>query len=101
MTSDVIILIPARMASQRLPDKPLADIGGTPMIVRVMRRAEEAAVGPVVVATDSREIAGTVVAAGGRAVVTRSHQSTRSHRIFEAPFLADPDRQMKNAVHVH
>jgi 3-deoxy-manno-octulosonate cytidylyltransferase (CMP-KDO synthetase) len=50
MNSDVLILIPARMASTRLPGKPLADIGGVPMIVRVMRRAEEAAVGPVAVA---------------------------------------------------
>ena len=53
MNSDVLILIPARMASTRLPGKPLADIGGVPMIVRVMRRAQEAAVGPVAVATDS------------------------------------------------
>jgi len=100
MTSDVIILIPARMASQRLPDKPLADIGGMPMIVRVMRRAEEAAVGPVVVATDSREIAGAVVAAGGRAVMTRSDHTTGSDRICEALLLADPDRKMKIAVNV-
>ena len=54
MTSDVLILIPARMASTRLPGKPLADIGGVPMIVRVMQRAQEAAVGPVMVATRVR-----------------------------------------------
>ena len=71
MTSDVLILIPARMASTRLPGKPLADIGGLPMIVHVMRRAEEAGVGPVVVATDSDEIASAVTAAGGQAVMTR------------------------------
>ena len=100
MTSDVLILIPARMASQRLPDKPLADIGGTPMIVRVMRRAEEAAVGPVVVATDSPEIAGAVAAAGGRAVMTRSDHTTGSDRICEALALADPDGKMKIAVNV-
>jgi 3-deoxy-manno-octulosonate cytidylyltransferase (CMP-KDO synthetase) len=50
---DVIVLIPARMAASRLPGKPLADIAGLPMIVHVMRRAEAAAVGPVVVATEA------------------------------------------------
>ena len=51
--SDVVVLIPARMASHRLPGKPLADIAGVPMVVHVLRRAEAAAIGPVVVATDS------------------------------------------------
>ena len=60
MTDSVLILIPARMASTRLPGKPLADIGGTPMIVHVVRRAQEAEVGPVVVATDSADIAAAV-----------------------------------------
>ena len=83
MNSDVLILIPARMASTRLPGKPLADIGGVPMIVRVMRRAEDAAVGPVVVATDSAEIAAAVTAAGGRAVMTRGDHASGSDRIFE------------------
>src|SRR5215207_2348925 len=90
MNSDVLILIPARMASVRLPGKPLADIGGQPMIVHVMRRAEEAAVGPVVVATDSPEIANAVTAAGGRAVMTRADHLSGSDRIFEALGLADP-----------
>ena len=45
--TDVLIVIPARMAATRLPGKPLADIGGVPMIVRVLRRAEAAAIGPV------------------------------------------------------
>jgi 3-deoxy-manno-octulosonate cytidylyltransferase (CMP-KDO synthetase) len=89
--SDALILIPARMASSRLPGKPLADIGGVPMIVHVMRRAAEAAVGPVMVATDSAEIADAVTAAGGRAVMTRSDHATGSDRIFEALGLADPD----------
>ena len=89
--SDALILIPARMASSRLPGKPLADIGGLPMIVHVMRRAAEAAVGPVMVATDSAEIADAVTAAGGRAVMTRSDHATGSDRIFEALGLADPD----------
>jgi 3-deoxy-manno-octulosonate cytidylyltransferase (CMP-KDO synthetase) len=100
MISDVIILIPARMASVRLPGKPLAEIGGMPMIVRVMRRAEEAAVGPVMVATDSAEIADAVTAAGGRAVMTRSDHTTGSDRIFEALGLADPEGRAKIVVNV-
>ncbi len=68
--ADVLILIPARMASTRLPGKPLLDIAGEPMIVHVMRRAQAARVGEVVVATDSEVIAACVEKAGGRAVMT-------------------------------
>jgi len=99
-TSDILILIPARMASTRLPGKPLADIGGLPMIVRVMRRAEEAAAGPVVVATDSAEIAAAVAAAGGRAVMTRGDHASGSDRVFEALGLADPDGRAQIVVNV-
>lgn len=100
MNSDILILIPARMASTRLPDKPLADIGGLPMIVRVMRRAEEAAVGPVAVATDSAAIAAAVAAAGGRAVMTRSDHVSGSDRVFEGLGLADPDARAQIVVNV-
>jgi 3-deoxy-manno-octulosonate cytidylyltransferase (CMP-KDO synthetase) len=100
MTSDVVILIPARMASVRLPGKPLADIGGQPMIVQVMRRAEEAAVGPVVVATDSDQIAAAVTAAGGRAVMTRDDHASGSDRIFEALGIADPEGRANIVVNV-
>jgi 3-deoxy-manno-octulosonate cytidylyltransferase (CMP-KDO synthetase) len=100
MTSDVLILIPARMASTRLPGKPLADIGGVPMIVRVMQRAQDAAVGPVMVATDAPEIAAAVAAAGGRAVMTRSDHATGSDRIFEALGKADPQGRAKIIVNV-
>jgi 3-deoxy-manno-octulosonate cytidylyltransferase (CMP-KDO synthetase) len=100
MTPDVLILIPARMASVRLPGKPLADIGGLPMIVHVMRRAEEAAVGPVMVATDSTEIAAAVTAAGGRAIMTRSDHASGSDRIFEALGKADPDGRAQIVVNV-
>jgi 3-deoxy-manno-octulosonate cytidylyltransferase (CMP-KDO synthetase) len=82
--SDVLVLIPARMASSRLPGKPLADIAGLPMIVHVLRRAEAAAVGPVVVATDSEAIATAVEKADGRAVMTRADHVSGSDRIFEA-----------------
>src|SRR6266849_10014314 len=80
----VLVLIPARMASARLPGKPLADIAGEPMIVHVMRRAQAAAVGPVVVATDSEAIATAVEKADGRAVMTRADHVSGSDRIFEA-----------------
>jgi 3-deoxy-manno-octulosonate cytidylyltransferase (CMP-KDO synthetase) len=100
MTSDVLILIPARMASSRLPGKPLADIGGMPMIVRVMRRAKEAAVGQVAVATDSADIANAVTAAGGEVVMTRTDHTTGSDRIFEALGKADPQGRAKIVVNV-
>jgi 3-deoxy-manno-octulosonate cytidylyltransferase (CMP-KDO synthetase) len=100
MNSNVLILIPARMASLRLPGKPLADIGGTPMIVHVMRRTQEAAVGPVAVATDSPEIAAAVTAAGGRAVMTRSDHTNGSERISEAVAALDPERRAEIVVNV-
>ena len=85
-----IVLIPSRMASTRLPGKPLADIHGVPMIVQVWRRAMEADTGPVVVAADSPEIADAVRDAGGLAVLTRPEHPSGSDRIFEAIGLADP-----------
>jgi 3-deoxy-manno-octulosonate cytidylyltransferase (CMP-KDO synthetase) len=83
-TFDVICIIPARMAASRLPGKPLADIGGRPMIVHVLERATAAGIGPVVVATDSEAIFKVVTAAGGRAVMTRADHASGSDRIFEA-----------------
>jgi 3-deoxy-manno-octulosonate cytidylyltransferase (CMP-KDO synthetase) len=91
--ADILILIPARMASTRLPGKPLADIAGEPMIIRVMRRAHAAHIGPVVVATDSEVIAACVEKAGGRAVMTRADHVSGSDRIFEALATADPQRR--------
>ena len=88
-----LIVIPARMASTRLPGKPLIDIAGTAMIVHVLRRAEAAAVGPVVVATDSEAIAACVEKAGGRAVMTSVHHVCGSDRVFEALAAVDPGRE--------
>ena len=79
-----IVLIPARMASTRLPGKPLADIGGVPMIVHVWRRATEAGIGRVVVATDDVAIAGAVELAGGEAVMTKAEHLNGTARIHEA-----------------
>jgi len=78
------------MAASRLPNKPLADINGTPMIVHVWRRAREAAVGEVVVATDSEEIAAAIRAVGGRAQLTRADHPSGSDRIQEALQALDP-----------
>src|SRR5499427_9718059 len=77
-------VIPARMASTRLPGKPLADIHGEPMIVHVWRRAMEADIGPVLVAAGEAEIARAVEAAGGKAVLTRPDHPSGSDRVFEA-----------------
>lgn len=85
-----IVLIPARMAATRLPGKPLADIHGEPMIVHVWRRAMEAAIGEVVVATDSPEVAEAVRRAGGRVQMTRGDHPSGSDRIHEAVSALDP-----------
>ena len=79
-----IVLIPARMAASRLPGKPLADIGGLPMIVRVLRQALAADVGPVVVAAAEREIVQAVEAEGGTAVLTDPDLPSGSDRILAA-----------------
>ena len=86
-----VVLIPARLASTRLPDKPLAEIAGEPMIVHVWRRACEAAIGPVYVACPEAEIAQAVEAAGGEAVLTRADHPSGSDRIHEALGTIDPE----------
>jgi 3-deoxy-manno-octulosonate cytidylyltransferase (CMP-KDO synthetase) len=86
-----IVIIPARMAASRLPGKPLADIGGVAMIVRVLRQAEAAGAGPVAVAAGDPEIAAAVEAAGGRAVLTDPDLASGSDRILAALAQLDPD----------
>ena len=98
--ANVLILIPARMAATRLPGKPLAEIAGEPMIVHVLRRAQEAELGPVVVATDSRAIAAAVAKAGGEAVLTRADHACGSDRIFEALGQVDLQRRAKVIVNL-
>jgi 3-deoxy-manno-octulosonate cytidylyltransferase (CMP-KDO synthetase) len=95
-----IILIPARMASTRLPGKPLADIHGEPMIVQVWHRARAADIGEAVVATDSEAVATAVEKAGGRAVMTRSDHPSGSDRIFEALEALDPEHRVGIIVNV-
>ena len=86
-----VIIIPARMASTRLPGKPLAEIAGEPMIVKVWRQAMRAALGPVLVAAAEPEIALAVDRVGGRAVLTEPALASGSDRIFAALEIADPD----------
>ncbi|MBY5784881.1 3-deoxy-manno-octulosonate cytidylyltransferase [Rhizobium leguminosarum] len=96
----VLVLIPARMASTRLPGKPLADICGLPMIVQVALRAREAAIGRVVVAVDDTRVFDAVAAAGFEVVMTRADHQSGSDRIFEALTKVDPDGKAKIIANV-
>ncbi len=98
MTS--MALIPARLAASRLPGKPLADIGGRPMVVHVAERAAAAGIGRVVVATDSAPIAEAVRAAGYEAAMTGHHHQSGSDRIFEALEALDPQAKVDVVVNV-
>jgi len=98
--SEPLIIIPARMSATRLPGKPLADIHGLPMIVHVLRRAQEAGIGEAVVATDSEAVATAVEKAGGRAIMTRSDHVSGSDRIFEALEALDPEHRLGVVVNV-
>jgi 3-deoxy-manno-octulosonate cytidylyltransferase (CMP-KDO synthetase) len=95
-----IVIIPARMASTRLPGKPLADIHGEPMIAHVWRRAIEADVGPVLVAADEPAIVRAIEACGGRAILTRADHASGSDRIFEALNAFDKGRSHDIIVNV-
>jgi 3-deoxy-manno-octulosonate cytidylyltransferase (CMP-KDO synthetase) len=95
-----LVLIPARMASTRLPGKPLSDIAGLPMIVHVLRRAEAARIGRVAVATDASEIAAAVQSHGGEAIMTRSDHASGSDRIYEALGTLDPRREAEIIVNL-
>lgn len=95
-----LVLIPARMASTRLPGKPLADIAGRPMIVHVAARAAESGLGRVVVATDTDAVAEAVRANGFEAVMTRTDHESGSDRIFEALTALDPKGEVETIVNV-
>jgi len=95
-----LVLIPARMAATRLPGKPLLDIAGVPMIVHVLRRAQDAGIGRVVVATDAPDIARAVNAHGGEAVMTRADHPSGSDRIFEALEALDPSGRIDTVINV-
>jgi len=98
--TETLILIPARMASTRLPGKPLAEINGTAMINHVVDRARAAEIGEPVVATDSQEILDAVVAHGARAVMTRHDHQSGSDRIWEAVEKVDPEGKAHTIINV-
>ncbi len=95
-----LVLIPARMASTRLPGKPLLEIAGLPMIVHVLRRAEAAQIGRVAVATDAPEISAVVKSHGFEAVMTRSDHISGSDRIYEALGKLDPQGNAEIVVNL-
>ncbi|MFB9951532.1 3-deoxy-manno-octulosonate cytidylyltransferase [Rhizobium puerariae] len=95
-----LVLIPARMASTRLPGKPLADIAGLPMIVQVAKRAREAEAGRIIVAVDHQDVYDAVAAAGFEVVMTRQDHQSGSDRIFEAVRKADPDAKADFVINV-
>jgi 3-deoxy-manno-octulosonate cytidylyltransferase (CMP-KDO synthetase) len=79
-----LILIPSRMGATRLPGKPLLKINNLSIISHVFKRAEEANIGEVVVATDDQEILNDVLKNGGKAILTSKNHKTGTDRIFEA-----------------
>ncbi len=95
-----LVLIPARMASTRLPGKPLADICGLPMIVQVARRAREAAIGRIVVAVDHEDTYAAVASAGFEVVMTGKNHQSGSDRIYEALQAIDPQGRAEIVVNV-
>lgn len=95
-----VVLIPSRLAATRLPNKPLADLHGEPMIVAVWRRAVEADVAPVWIATDTPAIAEAVRAAGGQAVLTAPDHPSGSDRVFEALNRIDADHRFDSVINV-
>jgi 3-deoxy-D-manno-octulosonate cytidylyltransferase len=95
-----VVIIPARLAATRLPNKPLADIAGRPMIAHVVDRALEADIGPVAVAADSAAIAEALGATRASVVMTRTDHPSGTDRIFEALGRLDPDGRHDVVVNV-
>jgi len=98
--SSAIVIIPARMAAQRLPGKPLADIGGVPMVVRALRQAEAADIGPVVVAAGEAEIVEAVESQGGRAILTDPDLPSGSDRVRAALQAVDSQGQFDAVINL-
>ncbi|TPW30771.1 3-deoxy-manno-octulosonate cytidylyltransferase [Martelella alba] len=100
LSDETIILIPARMASTRLPNKPLAEIDGKPMIVQVAERAREAGMARVVVAVDDERVYNVIAEAGFEVVMTGKHHQSGSDRIYEALKKVDPEGRAKTVINV-
>lgn len=99
-TSTSLVVIPSRLAAQRLPGKPLLMIGDTPMIVHVWRIAQAAQCGPVVVACGDQEIADAITAAGGTAVMTDPALASGTDRVHAAAEAFDPEGRFKTVINV-
>lgn len=98
--SRTIVLVPARLAATRLPNKPMADIAGEPMIVHVWRRAMEADLGPVVVACGEPMIVQAIERAGGQAMLADGPHASGTDRINEALQKIDPERRYDRIINV-
>ena len=98
--ANTLVVIPARLQATRLPGKPLADIGGKPMIEHVWQRAMEAGLGRVVVATDAQEIVDVSRGVGGEAAMTRADHQSGSDRVFEVVARLDPDGEVDFVVNL-
>lgn len=95
-----LIIIPARLESTRLPNKPLADIKGLPMVIHVLNKGLESSCGDVIVATSNIEIYDVVRSYGEKAIMTNPDHPSGSDRIFEALNIFDPDKKYKNIVNL-
>ena len=95
-----LIIIPSRLESSRLPNKPLADINGEPMIVHVFNRAREANIANVIVAAGNIEIKEVIENVGGEAILTKSDHASGSDRIYEALNLYDKDSSYDNVINL-
>ncbi|MAR78612.1 MAG: 3-deoxy-manno-octulosonate cytidylyltransferase [Rhodospirillaceae bacterium] len=100
MTMKTIILIPSRLASTRLPNKPLKDIGGVPMIIRVLDSAQKSDLGRVAVVTPDQDIGSVVESAGGEYILTKNSHISGTDRIMEALHKVDPNRKFDTVVNL-
>ncbi|MDR2724173.1 MAG: 3-deoxy-manno-octulosonate cytidylyltransferase [Holosporaceae bacterium] len=100
MLNDTLIVIPARMASSRLPGKMLADVNGKPLIVRTFESAVAAAAGDVIVASDGEDIANVIRAAGGKAILTDPNLPSGTDRVFSAWTKYDSERKYKFIINL-
>ena len=95
-----LIIIPARLESSRLPNKPLAEIAGLPMIIHVMNRAIESKCGDVIIATPNKEIFDIVNFYNGIAIMTKFSHESGSDRIFEALERYDKNKKYKIIINL-
>ena len=100
MKTPQLIVIPARMAASRLPNKPMALIAGKPLIEHVWARAVACAIAPVYVATDHQDIFDHITSLGGQAVMTRDDHPSGSDRIHEALSTIDPDHKYQQIINL-